>query len=70
MAACGSDEDDFALFSTVKSVTEELCIALGIAIPVGKDSLSMQIAWRDSEQLQQRFKSPVVFDRVGIRASG
>ena len=59
MAACGSDEDDFALFSTVKSVTEELCIALGIAIPVGKDSLSMQIAWRDSEQLQQRFKSPL-----------
>ena len=59
MAACGSDEDDFALFETVKSVTQELCVALGIAIPVGKDSLSMQTVWRDGEGSPQQFKSPL-----------
>jgi phosphoribosylformylglycinamidine synthase len=35
-----------ALFDTVRAVGEELCPALGIAIPVGKDSLSMRTRWR------------------------
>ena len=47
MAACGQPGEDAALFDTVRSVGEELCPALGIAIPVGKDSLSMRTAWRD-----------------------
>lgn len=44
MAACGSD--DAELFATVKAVAMALCPALGIAIPVGKDSLSMQTVWQ------------------------
>ncbi|OQW79949.1 MAG: phosphoribosylformylglycinamidine synthase [Proteobacteria bacterium ST_bin11] len=47
MAACGSPGEDAALFDTVKAVGMELCPALGIAIPVGKDSLSMKSVWND-----------------------
>jgi len=51
MAAAGHDGEDAALFTTVKAVAEELCPALGIAIPVGKDSLSMKTVWeQDGEQ--------------------
>ena len=45
MAAAGHPGDDAALFDTVRAVALELCPALGIAIPVGKDSLSMKIVW-------------------------
>lgn len=45
MAAAGHEGEDAALFDTVKAVGEELCPKLGIAIPVGKDSLSMKTVW-------------------------
>lgn len=47
MAACGDDQEDAALFDAVHAIGEELCPALGIAIPVGKDSLSMKANWQD-----------------------
>ncbi|RKZ42609.1 MAG: phosphoribosylformylglycinamidine synthase [Gammaproteobacteria bacterium] len=47
MAACGQPGEDAALFETVKAVAMELCPALGINIPVGKDSLSMHTQWDD-----------------------
>ena len=47
MAACGEPGEDAALFETVKAVGLELCPALGIAIPVGKDSLSMRTQWKE-----------------------
>ncbi|MDD3519095.1 MAG: phosphoribosylformylglycinamidine synthase [Chromatiales bacterium] len=51
MAAAGHPGEDAALFDTVKAVGEELCPRLGIAIPVGKDSLSMKTVWQqDGEQ--------------------
>jgi phosphoribosylformylglycinamidine synthase len=49
MAACGEPGEDAALYETVRAVGKELCPALGIAIPVGKDSLSMKTAWREGE---------------------
>ncbi|MDB5763751.1 MAG: purL [Herminiimonas sp.] len=49
MAACGQPGQDAALFDTVKAVGMELCPALGISIPVGKDSLSMRTTWKDDE---------------------
>jgi phosphoribosylformylglycinamidine synthase len=49
MAACGEPGEDAALYATVQAVGKELCPALGIAIPVGKDSLSMKTAWREGE---------------------
>ncbi len=48
MAAAGFPGEDAALFDTVKAVGMELCPALGIAIPVGKDSLSMKTIWQDN----------------------
>ncbi|MEN9893674.1 MAG: hypothetical protein RLY78_3969 [Pseudomonadota bacterium] len=49
MAACGEAGEDAALYDTVKAVGMELCPALGIGIPVGKDSLSMRTKWSDAE---------------------
>ena len=46
MAACGHDGEDARLYDTVKAVGMELCPALGISIPVGKDSLSMKSVWQ------------------------
>jgi phosphoribosylformylglycinamidine synthase len=51
MAACGEPGEDADLYATVKAVGEELCPALGIAIPVGKDSLSMKTAWDANEMV-------------------
>jgi phosphoribosylformylglycinamidine synthase len=47
MAACGEPGEDASLYATVQAVGKELCPALGIAIPVGKDSLSMRTTWGD-----------------------
>ncbi|PPD03942.1 MAG: phosphoribosylformylglycinamidine synthase [Methylobacter sp.] len=49
MAAAGHPGEDAALYETVKAVGMALCPALGIAIPVGKDSLSMKTVWQDSQ---------------------
>ncbi len=45
MAACGEPGEDAELYATVRAVSE-LCTALRITIPVGKDSLSMRTTWR------------------------
>ncbi len=50
MAACGQFDEDARLFDTVKAVGAELCPQLGIAIPVGKDSLSMKSVWTHDGQ--------------------
>jgi phosphoribosylformylglycinamidine synthase len=47
MAAAGHGDDDYSLYAMVRAVGEELCPALGIAIPVGKDSLSMRTVWSE-----------------------
>jgi phosphoribosylformylglycinamidine synthase len=49
MAAAGHPGEDANLFDTVKAVGLELCRELGIAIPVGKDSLSMRARWNDGD---------------------
>jgi phosphoribosylformylglycinamidine synthase len=50
MAACGQQDEDARLFDTVKTVGAELCPQLGIAIPVGKDSLSMKSVWQQNSE--------------------
>lgn len=49
MAACGEPGEDAALYDTVRAVGLGLCPALGISVPVGKDSLSMRTRWNDGE---------------------
>lgn len=58
MAACGHPGEDAALFDTVRSVGLSFCPALGLSIPVGKDSLSMKTVWQQNNQ-QQTMVSPV-----------
>ncbi|MEK8052452.1 phosphoribosylformylglycinamidine synthase [Ideonella sp. DXS22W] len=53
MAACGEPGEDAALYDTVKAVGMELCPALGVGIPVGKDSLSMRTKWSDAAGAKQ-----------------
>ncbi|PZP31343.1 MAG: phosphoribosylformylglycinamidine synthase [Roseateles depolymerans] len=53
MAACGEAGEDAALFDTVKAVGMELCPALGVSIPVGKDSLSMRTKWEQDGEARQ-----------------
>ncbi|MGM8889044.1 phosphoribosylformylglycinamidine synthase, partial [Psychrobacter sp. 1U2] len=60
MAACGDDAEDAALFDAVHTVGEELCPALGIAIPVGKDLLSMRANWSDEDADNQSQDKSVV----------
>ncbi|MHA3891439.1 phosphoribosylformylglycinamidine synthase [Acinetobacter sp. GXMZU3951] len=50
MAAAGQKGEDQALFEGVKAIGMEMCPALGIAIPVGKDSLSMRTTWNEDGQ--------------------
>ena len=47
MAAAGHPGEDAALFDAVHAVGMELCPALGVSIPVGKDSLSMKVTWKE-----------------------
>ena len=58
MAACGEPGEDAALYETVRAVGMELCPALGISIPVGKDSLSMRTQWQVGQE-QRKVTSPV-----------
>jgi phosphoribosylformylglycinamidine synthase len=53
MAACGEPGEDAALYDTVKAVGMELCPALGIGVPVGKDSLSMRTRWSEGPESKQ-----------------
>jgi len=51
MAPAGHPGEDAVLFDTVKAVGMELCPELDIAIPVGKDSMSMKTVWtQDGEE--------------------
>src|SRR5712664_17417 len=53
MAAAGQGAEDAALFDTVRAVALDLCPALGISIPVGKDSLSMRTAWEEGGKARE-----------------
>ncbi len=57
MAAANYNNEDSILFDTVNALSE-LCRALNIAIPVGKDSLSMQTQWQE-QSIDKSVVSPV-----------
>jgi phosphoribosylformylglycinamidine synthase len=54
MAPAGYPGEDAALYDTVHAVAMELCPALGISIPVGKDSMSMRTTWRDVKSGEEK----------------
>jgi phosphoribosylformylglycinamidine synthase len=59
MAACGEAGEDAALYDTVRAVAMELCPALDISVPVGKDSLSMRTRWNTADGTTHEVISPV-----------
>ncbi|KMK16714.1 phosphoribosylformylglycinamidine synthase [Pluralibacter gergoviae] len=58
MAAAGHPGEDAGLYAAVKAVGEELCPALGLTIPVGKDSMSMKTRWQEGSE-QREMTSPL-----------
>ena len=48
MSPAGHPGEDAGLYEAVKAIGEELCPALGITIPVGKDSMSMKTKWEEN----------------------
>ena len=58
MAAAGHEGEDAKLFDAVEAIGMELCPALDLSIPVGKDSLSMQAQWQ-ADGVTEKSVSPV-----------
>ncbi|MGJ3493406.1 Phosphoribosylformylglycinamidine synthase [Piscirickettsia salmonis] len=50
MAAAGHPGEGAGLYEAVEAIGRELCPALGVSIPVGKDSLSMKSAWQEGDE--------------------
>ena len=59
MAAAGHPGEDARLFETVRAVGLELCPALGLSIPVGKDSMSMKTVWQSDEGEPREMTAPL-----------
>jgi phosphoribosylformylglycinamidine synthase len=59
MAAAGHPGEDARLYETVRAVGMELCPALGVAIPVGKDSMSMKTVWAGPDGQRREMTAPL-----------
>ena len=59
MCACGEPGEDAKLFDTVRAVGIDFCPAVGVSIPVGKDSLSMRTVWQDANGASHRQVAPL-----------
>nr|WP_289072677.1 phosphoribosylformylglycinamidine synthase [uncultured Halomonas sp.] len=54
MSAADHPGENQALYDAVHAVGMELCPALGIAVPVGKDSMSMRTAWQEGGDAEEK----------------
>jgi phosphoribosylformylglycinamidine synthase len=59
MAAAGAPGEDARLYDAVRAVGAELCPALGVAIPVGKDSMSMRTVWSGADGRAKSVTAPL-----------
>jgi phosphoribosylformylglycinamidine synthase len=59
LAAAGNPGEDARLYETARAVGMGLCPALGIAIPVGKDSMSMKTVWQTPERERREMTAPL-----------
>ncbi|MEO0369532.1 MAG: phosphoribosylformylglycinamidine synthase, partial [Pseudomonadota bacterium] len=67
MSAAEHPGEDAGLYEAVKAVGEELCPALGLTIPVGKDSMSMKTKWQENGEDKQ-VTSPLSLVITGFAA--
>lgn len=58
MCAASKEGEGTALYEAVRAIGMELCPALGVGIPVGKDSMSMSMKWREGAQ-QKEVSAPL-----------
>ncbi|KAH9949075.1 CobB/CobQ-like glutamine amidotransferase domain-containing protein [Amylocystis lapponica] len=58
MCAASKAGEGSALYEAVQAVGMELCPALGVGIPVGKDSMSMSMRWREGAE-QREVSAPL-----------
>jgi phosphoribosylformylglycinamidine synthase len=58
MCAASKEGEGAGLYAAVAAVGMELCPALGIGIPVGKDSMSMSMKWKQGEE-QREVSAPL-----------
>ncbi|WP_168014772.1 phosphoribosylformylglycinamidine synthase [Halomonas salinarum] len=66
MSAADHTGENQALYDAVHAVGMELCPALGIAIPVGKDSMSMRTAWQDEDGEDKSVTAPLSLAITGF----
>jgi phosphoribosylformylglycinamidine synthase len=59
MAAAGEAQEDQKLFDAVHAAGMEFCPALGMTIPVGKDSMSMKTKWASEDGETKIVVSPL-----------
>ncbi|CAB4404128.1 unnamed protein product [Rhizophagus irregularis] len=59
MCAANHDGEGSGLYEAVQTISLELCPALGISIPVGKDSMSMKMKWKDENDNRKEIISPL-----------
>ena len=69
MASAGTEGQDAALYDTVRAA-RDLCVALGIEVPVGKDSLSMRTAWARPDGAKVDVRAPVSLVSTAFAAVG
>ena len=53
MCAASTSGEGARLYEAVKAIGEDLCPKLGVGIPVGKDSMSMSMRWKDGPDPKQ-----------------
>ena len=59
MAASSHPGEGAALYEAVEAIGMHFCPDLGISIPVGKDSMSMKMAWTDSSKEKKEVTAPL-----------
>ncbi|CAO1613615.1 unnamed protein product [Parajaminaea phylloscopi] len=59
MCAASYSDEGARLYEAVQAIGMDLCPKLGLAIPVGKDSMSMQMAWKGQDGQAQSVTAPM-----------
>ncbi len=59
MASANVEGESSQLYDSVQSVALDMCLGLGLSIPVGKDSMSMSTEWTLNDGQNYRVHAPV-----------
>ncbi|KAL0577133.1 phosphoribosylformylglycinamidine synthase [Marasmius crinis-equi] len=71
MAAASKSGEGAALYDAVQAVGTDLAVKLGVGVPVGKDSMSMRMSWKDNVEdhaIEKEVSAPVTLVVTGFAA--